>query len=199
MQLDPQLEHLADQACRGDRTAFEAIVKRCAKGLEAFIRSQTTHDLQARLGVEELQQETLLKAFASIGRFEWQGDGSFQAWLHGLAMHVIKDALRQLRGHAGEEALDCIAGDDPTPSKVLCREERFQDPAAAFQRLSPDHQRVIHLLRIEGLTIQETAARLHRSPDAVKQLLARRRRCRESGCARKRGLADVVVGPLRAA
>jgi hypothetical protein len=53
-------------------------MKRCAKGLEAFIRSQTTLDLQARLGVEELQQETLVKAFASISRFEWQEGGSVE-------------------------------------------------------------------------------------------------------------------------
>ena len=53
------------------------------------------------------------------------------------------------------------------------REERFERLEASLEKLSVDHREVILLTRVEGLTFAETAARMGRSPDAVKQLLYR--------------------------
>jgi RNA polymerase sigma factor (sigma-70 family) len=43
----------------------------------------------------------------------------------------------------------------------------------ALESLSPDHREVILLARVEGLSMKEIAERLHRSPNAVVQLLWR--------------------------
>ena len=44
---------------------------------------------------------------------------------------------------------------------------------AWLKTLSADHREVLLLSRIEGLSIQEVAERMDRSPDAVKKLLSR--------------------------
>lgn len=60
-----------------------------------------------------------------------------------------------------------------TPSRCLQRHERFERLEKALENLSPDHRKVILMARIEGLPIQEIAARMERSPDAVMHLLRR--------------------------
>ena len=42
-----------------------------------------------------------------------------------------------------------------------------------MEGLKADYRQMILLCRIEGLSIRETAQRMHRSPNAVKKLLAR--------------------------
>ena len=70
-------------------------------------------------------------------------------------------------------ALRTLAGTDSSPSKHVRRSERFERLQEAIRRLSPDHRRVILLVRIEGLTIREVAERMERSVSSVKNLLLR--------------------------
>lgn len=61
----------------------------------------------------------------------------------------------------------------PTPSKVMRRKERFDRLEEAFNNLSPDYREAMSLVRIQGLQISEAAARMNRTPQAVKHLLIR--------------------------
>jgi DNA-directed RNA polymerase specialized sigma24 family protein len=67
----------------------------------------------------------------------------------------------------------------PTPAAPtslltrLRRGERLERLRAAIAHLKPEQRQAIELARLEGLKIQEIAARLGKSPGAVKQLLAR--------------------------
>jgi RNA polymerase sigma factor (sigma-70 family) len=53
------------------------------------------------------------------------------------------------------------------------REERWERLEKSLAALSPDHREVIRLARIEGLEVREIAARMGRTPSAVKNLLLR--------------------------
>jgi sigma-70-like protein len=68
-----------------------AMVERCRPRLEAVIESRFGDHLRDRAQPEDVLQETLLRAFRSLGRFRWQGDESFLRWLGGIAEHVILD------------------------------------------------------------------------------------------------------------
>ena len=66
-----------------------------------------------------------------------------------------------------------IAASGVSPSKAERRNERFDRFEAALKQLSPDYRQAILLARIEGLSIEEVARRMKRSPNAVSHILLR--------------------------
>ena len=128
--------------------------------------------VRTKLTADDVLQETLAVAFQSIGRFSWQGEGSFYSWLGGIAEHVIANAARRKAWSHLEIKRD-FSGRDPTPSKNLRRNERFDRLQDALNRLSPDHRKALLLSRVDGLKVHEIAERMNRSPNAVYKLLAR--------------------------
>ncbi len=127
--------------------------------------------LKAKTGVEDLLQETLMRAFGSIEKFRWQGEESFYRWLGSIAEHLIRNAA-QKKTWSRLEAKDVTATQE-SPSKVLRREERFDRLEKALGGLNADQRKAITLSRLEGLKVKEIAARMNRSEDAVHKLLAR--------------------------
>ena len=89
MESQDQTQILVRNAQEGRRTAFEELASRHRLRLEALIHSRLGPALRETVEVEDLIQETLLRAFASIGRFKWEGDESFFRWLAGIAVRVI--------------------------------------------------------------------------------------------------------------
>ena len=101
------------------------------------------------------------------------GRGLVPSLLFGIAENVTREAARKLRRGPDLEAFPDLPGTDSSPSKHVRRSERFERLQEAIRRLSPDHRRVILLVRIEGLTIREVAERMERSVSSVKNLLLR--------------------------
>ena len=164
---------LVGRAGQGNREAFDTLVARSREELESHVASRLGGRLRGKLERDDLLQETVARALESIGRFEWQGDGSFRRWLFGIAENVTREAARKLRRGPDLEAFPDLPGTDSSPSKHVRRSERFERLQEAIRRLSPDHRRVILLVRIEGLTIREVAERMERSVSSVKNLLLR--------------------------
>ncbi len=164
---------LVERAGQGNREAFDTLVARSRKELESLVASRLGGRLRGKLERDDLLQETVARALESIGRFEWQGEGSFRRWLFGIAENVTREAARKLRRGPDLEAFPDMPGTDSSPSKHVRRSERFERLQEAIRRLSPDHRRVILLVRIEGLTIREVAERMERSVSSVKNLLLR--------------------------
>ncbi len=160
-----------DAARKGDREAFDGLAECVRVRLAALVRSRLGDRLRSE--AEDVLQETLLRAFQSLDRFEWQGEGSFFRWLSTIAEHVILNAARHERRHRSLRLDRDRADDAPSPSKGLLRDERFERFEQAVQSLSPTYREVILLARIEGLSVKEISKRMGRSEDAVMQLLSR--------------------------
>jgi RNA polymerase sigma-70 factor (ECF subfamily) len=168
------LEETVARAQRGDRDAFARAIAEIEEPLRSGIAQRIGPHLRSALDPDDVFQDTVTRAFTSLERFEWQGEGSFLRWLRGIAEHLIRAAADKHRRRA---VLELDRG-EPAPSQVsggraLRREERLDRLERALESLSPDHREVIRLARIEGLQIREIAARLDRSPSAVKNLLLR--------------------------
>ena len=164
---------LVDRSQRGDREAFDVLVARCRPSLLAVIRSRTSAELRRRTDVEDLFQETVLRALHAIERFEWHGEGSFPRWLHGIAGNVIRENARRLGRDPSPELRFDVPRNGTSPSQAMRREERFTRLQTALQKLSPDHRAVILLARVEQLKIREIAERMDRTENSVKNLLLR--------------------------
>jgi RNA polymerase sigma-70 factor (ECF subfamily) len=186
------------QARRGDREAFD----RLARENEAPLRSQIDFHLGAglrsRVEIDDLLQETLLRAFRSMGQFEGETPAALRTWLAGIAHHAVVDCARRLTAKKtdyrrevalpaepgsslGGGRLSTLPSPSPSPSRLLRREERLDRLLGAVQTLSPDHRQVILLTLVERLPPSELARRMARSEKAVSMLLLRAMRAlRES-------------------
>ncbi|MBI4602959.1 MAG: sigma-70 family RNA polymerase sigma factor [Planctomycetes bacterium] len=155
-----------------DRRALEVLFERCRDRFLDAIRARG-RSLAAGQEPEDVLQETFLRATESIARFEDRGEESFLRWLHGIARNVELEGARRPRETLSLEAAERAESQDPSPSRGLRREERRERLERAIASL-PDHYReVVRLARIEGLKVREVAARLGKSPDATKHILAR--------------------------
>jgi RNA polymerase sigma-70 factor, ECF subfamily len=164
---------LVERARAGDRSAFEALAGAAREGVKGAILSSLAPELRPRIDPEEILQETMLQALQAIGRFEWQGEGSFQAWISGIARNVVQTAIRKRRPSIPLEIAVNVPAADASPSRRAMREERFERLEASFKGLPEAYRTVLTLARLEGLPMNEVAARMGRSPEATRQLLVR--------------------------
>ena len=87
---------LVAKAQASDRSAFNRLSGESRSRLTGFVRSRLGEGLRSRHDVEDVVQETLLRAYRSIGRFEWQGDGSFLRWRISIADRLWSARARGL-------------------------------------------------------------------------------------------------------
>jgi RNA polymerase sigma-70 factor (ECF subfamily) len=173
MTAEDSTKDLVERAKEGDREAFDQLAEALRDRLRASIENWTRYQLGPSVDADEVLQETLVRAFGALGRFEWQGDDSLFRWLCGIAKRAIGQVAREARRAERQAAGDPGEASGPSPSKVLRRHERFDRLEAALEKLSAEHRQAILLCRIEGLTSAEVAERMNRSPAAVRQLLVR--------------------------
>ncbi|MBI4582950.1 MAG: RNA polymerase sigma factor [Planctomycetes bacterium] len=173
MVKEQNIRALIEAAQDGNREAFEKLVEREARRLRALAASRLSAHIVLEVDLEDVHQETLLRALKSIRSFEWRGEGSFFPWLGGIVEKVILELARKGARERKAPLDPDLPAEGVSPSRVLRREERLQRLEDCLEALSPEHRQVIHLTRIERLTFPEAAERMGRSPDAVKQLLYR--------------------------
>jgi RNA polymerase sigma-70 factor (ECF subfamily) len=140
--------------------------------VETRVRAILGERLRRKLDVEDILQETFLRALETMDRFAFRGDDSFFAWLSAIAEYLVLNASQ--KKSLGQLQLDReVACKASNPSAALRRHERFDRLKASLRILSRDQRRAVVLARLEGLPTREIAARMGRSEQAVRQLLSR--------------------------
>ncbi len=160
-----QEDHLKDLLLRGlsgDGVAYHAFLKALSAFLRAFLRGRLARVPDE---VEDLVQETLLAIHNQ--RHTYDASQPLTAWMHAIARYKMIDFLRR---RAGREAMnDPLSDDDEllAASDEEAREAR-RDLATLLERL-PDRQRlpILHV-KIQGLSVAETAKLTGLSESAVK-------------------------------
>ena len=160
----------------GDQRAAAELVDRHASALARFAAS-----CGAREDIEELVQDTFVRAFASLGSF--RGDSSLRTWLFTIQRRLLLDRRRSARKRRGDVQIqeDDVATEYTALDGVVADEtERML--VKAMGRLSPMQREVFTLRVTEGMSYRdiadvlgstEGAARVHyhNALRAVKELL----------------------------
>ncbi|MCA9147910.1 MAG: sigma-70 family RNA polymerase sigma factor [Planctomycetales bacterium] len=167
------LKPLFESARAGDRAAFDQLFERLRLRLTAFATSRMSSDLLMRVEVDDVVQETSLKALQSITQVEWQGEGALASWFCGIAINVIYNHSRRYARIRPLQEEQLQAVNDTSPSQHVRREERFDRLNSCLAMLTDEQQQVIRYTRLEGLSIRETATRIGRTENATTQLLWR--------------------------
>ncbi|MEP6690864.1 MAG: sigma-70 family RNA polymerase sigma factor [Gemmatimonadaceae bacterium] len=135
----------------GDERAATALVQKHAEAVARFLSS-----LGLRHEVEEVVQDTFVRAFASLDRF--RAESSLRTWLFTIARNLVRDRARSAKwqrrvvsieeDHAATEhdALDAAVADET--------QQRMRE---AVERLSPTQKHVFTLRVGEGLSYKEIA------------------------------------------
>jgi RNA polymerase sigma-70 factor (ECF subfamily) len=176
--------NLIERIKEGDREAISVLFDRHRRRLAVLAHYRLGPQLRGLVEVDDILQETLLKAFVQIDRFEYRNPGSFLRWLSRILDHVTADAARHFSRQKRDAAAVLPLGspsqpgapepvDSMTPSRLLAQEEGLQALIRALDSLPEDYRAVIVHAKMEGLSTAEIAERMGRSREAVALLLHR--------------------------
>jgi len=168
----------------GDREALSALFEKYRPRLAVLIHYRISPELRSFFEVDDILQEAFLEAFRDFDQFTYQSPGSFMSWLARIADHVMADLARsqgRQKRHAAEmlrfrsesNPLGPEPLDSKTPSRILAEEEGLRRLLAKLNSLPENYRQAILLMKVEGLSTQEAAARLGKSNDATALLLHR--------------------------
>jgi RNA polymerase sigma-70 factor, ECF subfamily len=139
----------------GDERAATALVERHADAVARFVAS-----VGARRDVEDLVQETFVRAFGSLDSF--RGESSLRTWLFTIARRLLVDQRRSERRRGGGvtmqvEVQDMNAVTEYTALDAVVADETERRMREAMARLTPTQREVFTLRVAEGMSYREIA------------------------------------------
>ncbi len=163
-----------NRARSGDAEAFTAL---CAP-FEGMVYRHCLQLLNSQADAQDALQETMLRAYRSIGRFH--GVSGVGTWLYRIAHNVCLDMLRSPRARAEAASLDALgeAGFDPadpaaSPEERYLAQSEAQRLQTAIGSLPAAQQALLSLRYGDGLSYEALAEALRLSPGTVKSSLSR--------------------------
>jgi RNA polymerase sigma-70 factor (ECF subfamily) len=173
----PQTDAAAVALARdGDSEAFRALVQRHSRAVYRLAHRMTGNPSDA----EDVVQETFLKAYRQLGRFESRAN--LGTWLHRIAVNCSIDLIRA-RAHreTGAEAADleqygAAAADDTlqhTPERLMLSTEVHDRIQHAMSGLSRMERAAFVLRHFEGHSIDDISRMLNLKTNATKHSIFR--------------------------
>jgi RNA polymerase sigma-70 factor, ECF subfamily len=174
----PEFDAAIAQARGGDSDAFRLLVEQHSRAVFRLAYRVTGNAEDA----EDVVQETFLKAYRQLGRFEARS--SFGTWLHRIAMNCSVDLLRSrpkreqaeeaeaLEGHAAEQATATAAG-ALSPERLAASTQVGDRVRDAMARLTALERAVFVLRHFEGYSIEEIGRSLGMKESATKHSVFR--------------------------
>ena len=145
--------------------------------------------LGVRFDASDIVQETLLEAHRSQGQLRGKTGGQVAAWLRSILERKLAQARRnhkrEKRDVRREVSLDSalnassdrlaaiLPGGDSTPSAKAVREEEAVRVATMLEDLPATQREAIVRTYLEGLSLDEAAAQMGKTPAAVASLVRR--------------------------
>lgn len=166
---------LIRQVQAGDRDAFRVLVERHSQALFRTAFRMTGNESDA----EEIVQETFLRAYKAIGRFESRSTVS--TWLTKIAINCSLDLIAQRKpsqpltgeNDDGEEMALQIASNNPSPERQVLSDEVRQRVAGAMGQLTSAERTAFVLRHFEGRSVEEIGNVLEIKAGATKNTIFR--------------------------
>jgi RNA polymerase sigma-70 factor (ECF subfamily) len=167
----------AEEARKGDQHAFRLLVERHSRALFRVTYRMTQNEQDA----EDLVQETFLRAYKQIHRFD--GRSAFGTWLHRIAVNCSLDLIRVRKSRnerqpstSSEQTvgwLEQITARDPSPERLSQSQQIAGLLKPALEELSEMERTAFVLRHYEGCGIDEIARTLNVESNAAKHSVFR--------------------------
>ena len=171
--------NLIRRAQRGDRAAFDALVRR----YDQEVLRMAMRIVQSHEDAQDLYQEAFLKVYRSIGRFRLES--KFSTWLYRVVMNVCLDHLRRQKTR-GEMQMPESDDGQPDFLQSIPEERAALHPARSYEaqeiasrlqlamaRLSPRERVVFELKHCQGMKLRDIGEMCGTSEEAAKNSLFR--------------------------
>ena len=180
-------QSLIARAVAGDERAVTRLLWSHYDRLAGHIAPQLPESLRRVVDVEDILQETFIKAWGAIGSCKARDPHSFFAWLSQIAKNTLLDNIKEqgrvkrgryrvvADGSSSSVAtlLEVLARDERTPSRLVRWREAEQALRVALAGLKEDYRQAIELRYLEGLPVTAAAARMKRTEGALNMLCHR--------------------------
>ena len=185
---------LADRVARGDRAAFELLMRRHNRRLYRLARASMRDDTEAK----DVLQDAYLGAYRSMGQF--RGECALSTWLSKLVLNEC--AARRRRSARRENIVPMISADHNTdlvagvadsgeqPDRLVARTQLRSVLERKVGEL-PEIFRVVFVLRsVEDLSVEEIAQMLAIAPETVRSRYFRAKGLLRESLAKEIDLAE---------
>jgi RNA polymerase sigma-70 factor (ECF subfamily) len=190
---------LAARVLAGDQRAFDELFNLYFDRLYRFALARLRHDPTA---AEDVVQQTLCKAIEKLGSY--RGEAALFTWLCQICRNLITDSYRA-RDRELQRSVVFEESEEIRTALELLGAPDLQDPELAAQRgevgklvqLVLDHLPgrygdVLEWKYVQGMSVNEIAARLQLGPKAAESLLTRARDAFRAGFASLRDSASIM-------
>ena len=171
---------LVAETLAGNQLSFQLLVERYQDRMFALVRHYTRNPVE----VEDIVQDTFLKAYSRLGGFQQQA--SFYTWLCRIAINTALDTLKRLGRNPVQAVEDpelgvseprsgSAGGSIPAPDARLEREEVARVTREVLETLPEIFRAVLVLREFEDMAYQDMADVLGISIGTVESRLFRAR------------------------
>ncbi|MEJ2397997.1 MAG: sigma-70 family RNA polymerase sigma factor [Gammaproteobacteria bacterium] len=147
---------LIGQAQNGDIQAFQQLVLRYQRPLFRFLHG---YGLSASR-VEEIAQETFLKAYQNLKSYRPEKGARFMTWLFVIAKRLsLNELARSEYRYPSVELAEAMTVQckEPTPAESLANAQQQQQVLAALHQVKEPYHSALMLSYIEELSLAEIA------------------------------------------
>lgn len=166
------------QVLAGDKDAFRLLVSRHTRGIYSVAYRMTGNQQDA----EEIVQETFLRAYRSLERFELRA--SFSTWVYRIAVNRSLDFLKAKKMNDSYQIAENpnpeenakavqVPVNSPGPDRLLLSAEAREKIAHAMGLLSPAERVAFTMRHMEGRSIEEIGQCLNLKASAAKNSIFR--------------------------
>jgi RNA polymerase sigma-70 factor (ECF subfamily) len=177
-----ETEELIRRCQRGDELAIGALIRR----YENYVFRLCFLVMRSEQDAEDMTQETFIRAFRALPRFEVREGASFEAWLYRIAVNACRSRMRRKWYQVlpwPTPAPDVVAEPEAQPDRLVVKDERRNEILRAIDSLGEKHRLVVILRYYGGLSNEEIAqtlgipsgtvrSRLHTARQRLKTVLA---------------------------
>ena len=166
---------LLERVRAGDAGALDTLLGRYLPRLRRWAKGRLPRFARDMTDTDDLVQETLLRSFKQMGRFEPTSEGALQAYLRQAVVNRIRDELRRRKRTPTSTELDSQQPDEaPSPLEEAIGREAVERYDTALSKLRNEDREAI-IGRVElGMTYQELAEALKKpSAEAARKTAER--------------------------
>jgi RNA polymerase sigma-70 factor (ECF subfamily) len=177
-----ETEELIRRCQRGDELAIGALIRR----YQNYVFRLCFLVMRSEQDAEDMTQETFIRAFRALPRFEVREGASFEAWLYRIAVNACRSRMRRKWYQVlpwPNPAPDVVAEPEAQPDRLVVKDERRNEILTAIDSLGEKHRLVVILRYYAGLSNEEIAqtlsipsgtvrSRLHTARQRLKAVLA---------------------------
>jgi RNA polymerase sigma-70 factor (ECF subfamily) len=179
---EPELKTLMTASLAGDAAAHRVLLDRLSGRLRGYYKGRLARIGRSATEAEDLVQEALIAIHT--GRHTYDPAEPFTPWVQAIARYKLVDHLRRTRASLADapidDATDLMAQDDHVGV------ESAYDLRRLLARLPDKMRRAIEYVKIEGMSVAETASLCGVSESAVKVNVHRGLKALAASIARER-------------